>query len=121
MKDADERAGELSNLADRIERLERAHTPAPHFKPPPHRPTRPPISNTERKARRWFLAIASAWGALVYAVMLFQGWGSTSAWEKIAFGLVVALCVFVVYGFHIFYAELGKSAVRMFRGKKTDK
>lgn len=119
MKDVDKRAGEFSNLADRIDRFERAHTPVQHSKPPPHRPTRPPISNAERKARRWFLGIVSVWGSLVYVLALVKGWGNTSTWDKITGGLFVAFCVLGIYGIHLFYVELGKSAVRMFRSEKT--
>lgn len=63
--------------------------------------------------------MVSGWGGLVYALMLAQGWGSTNAGEKITVGLFVTFCVFGIYGFHLFYAELGKSVVRTFRAKKS--
>jgi len=55
----------------------------------------------------------------MYAGVLVQGWGRTSLWEKIIPGFFVALCVFAIYGIHLFYVELAKSAVRTLRGKKT--
>lgn len=100
MKDLDKRACELSDLARQ-------------------RPTRPPISPVERRARRWFLGIAVAWGGVVYALILAQGWGSVSPWELILAGPFMALCVLCAYAFHLFYTELGKSVLRMLRGKKT--
>jgi hypothetical protein len=119
MNDGDKRADELSDLAHRIDLFDRAHSQVRQSKPPRDRPLRPPISPIERKARRWFLGIVSAWGAFIYALILVQGWGSASVWELIFAGPFVAFCVFGIYGFHLFYVELGKSVLRMFRGKKT--
>ena len=120
MNDSDKRAVELSKLADRVNQFERTHSKVRLTKPPLDRPTRPPISPVEQKARRLFLGIASAWGACVYALFIIQGWGRASAWELILAGPLLAVCVWGVYGIHLFYAERGKSVLRLFRGKKTD-
>lgn len=56
----------------------------------------------------------AVWGGLVYAVVLIQEWGRP--WFLIFAAIMATLCVFGCYGFYLFYAGLGRSALRMFRG-----
>ena len=52
---------------------------------------------------------------IVGAMIVWQGWGVASVWELLlAFPICIG-CAYVVYGFHIFYAELGKSIWRSLR------
>lgn len=120
MTGGDKRTDELSELADRIEQFDQARSQRSPIRPHRERPERPPISPRERKMRQWLFAAIAAWGGFVFALIVIQGWGRLSPWELALAAPIVILCVLGCYGFHLFYADLGKRAVRMVRSRKRN-
>lgn len=118
MTSGDKRTDELSDLANRIEQLDQARSQRSPIRPHRERPKRPPISPRERKMRQWLFAAIAAWGGFVFALIVIQGWGRLSPWELVVAAPIVILCVLGCYGFHLFYADLGKSALRRLRSRK---
>jgi len=54
----------------------------------------------------------AVWDGLVYALVLIQEWGRP--WFLLFAAIMVILCTFGCYVFYLFYAELGRSALRSF-------
>ena len=118
MLGSDRRTDDLANLADRIEQFDRAHSTPARIKISRVRPEQTPMSSRERKIRRIVFSAMAVWGALVYTVVLFQNWGRP--WFLIFSAGMITVCVYLCYGFYLFYVELGKSAARKFRGSRAN-
>lgn len=97
----------LQALDAELDSLERATTPAaapaPRVKPP-----RMELSQREKRRRRWLFWIIQGWGALVFLLMLLQDGGEAPLWQWPLVAAFVCGVGWGIYGFHLFYWQLGK-------------
>jgi len=111
----DEMSRRLSDLSDRIAKVEQ-RSAAPPAAPRLVKPSDPPISNNERLMRRVILMAILAWCAIVYGIAAIQNWGRMGLLELLAllaFFMFVGLCgYFIVVHMQI---ELAKSVWRAYR------
>lgn len=120
MKRDSNTADRLSDLAARIDRLDQAAAPPVVKKVERARPPREAISPREKLIRRWVLGAFLVWGLLIYGLMVLQRWGSASTLDLVLGFPFMLVCVAGCYGFHLFYAELGKSVWRKVRSGRSE-
>ena len=103
----------LRTLDAQLELLE--HVTAPP--PPPRHAKLPRIepSPRERGVRRWLFWAIQGWCALIFILAVVQGAGTTPIWQWPLVAAFASACGWGIYGFCLFYWEMGKGAVRWTR------
>ena len=102
----------FADLNERISRLEQKVDSKTVVRQRPSRPQAVQLSEREKQVRVWVRRAVLAWGLLIWALIVFQGWGRISI-IMIIMGFFFAIAIsLAIYAINLAYWDFGKRAAR---------
>ncbi|WP_143276100.1 hypothetical protein [Brevundimonas diminuta] len=110
----------FADLNERISRLEQKAASEIVVQQRPPKPPAAELSEGEKQVRVWVRRAVLAWGLLIWALMVFQGWGRIST-IMIIMGFFFAIAIsLAIYAINLAYWDFGKRAARRLMGRNED-